>query len=256
MIAPDDQFNDRRDAGRQLARLLRAELGSRQVLILALPRGGVPVAYEIARALRAPLDVMVVRKLGAADQPEFALGALAPDGVKVINEHLPRWFLQSSVLEEEVQREHAELHRRELLYRHGREALDLHGQTVVLVDDGAATGASMRAAVGAAHRFGAAAIIVALPVAPADVREHLCTVADQLICLREPRDFEAVSAWYRSFEQVTDAEVCNLLRAANRWDEPDRSEDEGQPHHALRHRKVRRRPLRARGRRGHGASEI
>lgn len=208
------QFRDRQDAGRQLARRLQSELGGNHELILALPRGGVPVGCEVARALHAPLDVMVVRKLGAPQQPEFALGALAPGGVQVLNERVPRWALQSELLEEEVQREQLELNRREALYRQGRAPLDLRGHRVVLVDDGAATGSSMLAAVRAARQLGAAEITVALPVAPADVCDTLAAAADHLVCVYQPDSFGAVGEWYLDFAQVSDAEVHDLLAAA------------------------------------------
>ena len=205
-------FKDRRDAGRALAGVLtaasRIEPGA---LVLALPRGGVPVAWEVARALAAPLDVLVVRKLGHPGQEEYAMGAIASGGVCVKAEPDQPWPVSPKALEAVVAREAAELARRERHYRGDRAALVLTGRTVVLVDDGLATGATMRAAVSAARAGGAQRIVVAVPVASKEAVHGLAALADEVVSVLTPEPFRAVGLWYEDFGQTGDDEVCRLL---------------------------------------------
>lgn len=208
------QFADRAAAGRALADLLRQYQRQPDVLVLGLPRGGVPVAFEIAQSLHAPLDVMIVRKLGAPGQPELALGAVASGGVTVINESLLAWFEDPQAIERIEAAERIELERRERAYRGGRPPLTARGRTVILVDDGAATGATMRAAVRATRKLAAKKIVVALPVASTDAYQMLCREADEVICISTPATFYAVGQWYEEFTQTTDEEVTDLLARA------------------------------------------
>jgi putative phosphoribosyl transferase len=209
-------FYDRAAAGRSLGTLLAGYRGREDVLVLGLPRGGVPVAAEVARTLRAPLDVMIVRKLGAPGQPELAVGALASGGVIVINENLVSSSQDSSTLAVAavIARERAELKRREALYRNDRLPLEVSGRTIILVDDGAATGASMGAAIRATRKLGAKRIVVALPVASADALFMLRTEADQIACILTPAVFRSVGEWYQHFDQTSDTEVSTLLARA------------------------------------------
>jgi predicted phosphoribosyltransferase len=209
------EFMDRHDAGRQLGVAVRAHGPWADPLVLGLPRGGVPVAAGVARALDAPLDVLVVRKLGSPAWPELALGAVAPGGVRWLNHDLlARLGVSDAVLDRVEAQEWAELRRRETAYRGGRAPLDLSGRAALLVDDGLATGATMSAAVHAARQMGAARTVVAVPVAPPEVCEALRAVADTVVCLQTPAHFQAVSQFYRSFPQTTDAEVVSALREA------------------------------------------
>lgn len=204
-------FADRVDAGRRLGERARATLrSSPPPLVLGLPRGGVPVAAEVARALGAPLDVLVVRKLGDPGNPEFALGAVGPRGTLVMHPH--GRTVDAAVVDGIRAREQAELERREHAYRGDREPLDLAGTRVVLVDDGIATGATMLVAIQAARALGAAEVVAAAPVAAADARDAVAAVADTLIVLEVPEAFWAVGAWYADFRQTDDAEVVRLLR--------------------------------------------
>ena len=209
-------FYDRAAAGRSLGALLAAYRGRDDVLVLGLPRGGVPVAAEVADTLQAPLDVMIVRKLGAPGQPELALGALATGGVIVINENLMSSFEDSPAVAVAgvIARERAELKRREALYRNDRLPLEVRGRTIILVDDGAATGASMDAAVRATRKLGAKRIVVALPVASADALFMLRAEADEVACILTPAIFQSVGEWYERFEQTSDTEVSTLLARA------------------------------------------
>lgn len=216
-------FHDREDAGRRLAQALAGYAGRRDLLVLALPRGGVPVGYQVARALGAPLDVLVVRKLGVPGHRELAMGAIA-GGVQVLEPRvvdalgIPGW-----VVEREAARERAEMARREEAYRAGAPAHDVHGKTVIVVDDGIATGASVRAAVTALRSLRPARIVVATPVAPAEAVESLLRIADDVVCVATPAHFGAVGAFYAEFPQTGDDEVRALLRAA-REPEPGRAE--------------------------------
>lgn len=207
-------FVDRLDAGRQLA----AELGhlrGQNVVVLGLPRGGLPVAAEVARALWAPLDVAVVRKLGVPFQPELAMGAIGEDDVRVINEQvLSGARITRGQLAAVEERERTELDRRAREYRSGRERTPLHGRTAVIVDDGIATAATARAACRSARQQGAAHVVLAVPVAPRDWTARVGTDADELICPRTPADFAAVGQFYRDFAQTTDAEVIACLEEA------------------------------------------
>ena len=208
-------FLNRSDAGRQLASRLRRYAGRDDVVVLALPRGGVPVGFEVARALDAPLDVFLVRKLGLPGHEELAMGAIASGGVRVLNEDVIR---ACEVGEEEVDavaaKEQLELLRREREYREGRPFPDVRGRIVILVDDGLATGSSMRAAVAALRRLEPDRVVVAVPVGASDTCASLREVAEEVVCACEPEPFYAVGAWYRDFRQTTDEEVRTLLRQA------------------------------------------
>jgi putative phosphoribosyl transferase len=205
-------FADRREAGRALADRL-ADLANRNdIVVLALPRGGVPVAFEVARALHAPLDVFLVRKLGVPGHEELAMGAIASGGIRVLNEDVVRWYgIPAPIIDDVAQREQAELERRELAYREGREPIDVSGRTVLIVDDGLATGSSMRAAVRAVRTRQPARVVVAVPVGAPDTCRELSETADEVVCARTPEPFSAVGLWYHDFSQTTDEEVRELL---------------------------------------------
>lgn len=207
-------YADRRDAGCRLAEIVPEALREPVDIVLALPRGGVPVAFEIARALRVPLDVVVVRKLGFPSQPELAMGAIASGGVRVLNEDPGSRDVDPEALERVVRRELAELERREALYRDGREPAPVAGRHVLVADDGLATGASMRAAIAALRQRGVRRLTVAVPVGAPETCAEIEREADQLICPVMPREFLAVGYWYRDFSPTTDAEVRSLLAAA------------------------------------------
>jgi len=212
MSAP---YQDRFDAGRQLATRLSAYANRDDVVVLALPRGGLPVAYEVARALNAPLDVFLVRKLGLPGYEELAMGAIASGGGRVNNEDVLRQFrVPEDVIDGVAARELLELERREEVYRAGREGVELTDKTVILIDDGLATGSTMRAAVQALGRAGPSRIVVAVPVGAPDTCEHLRREADQVICAETPESFSAVGRWYVDFSQTTDEEVCEILNRA------------------------------------------
>jgi predicted phosphoribosyltransferase len=210
-------FADRTEAGLTLAHRLDAFAGRRDVVVLGLARGGVPVAFEVARALGVPLDVFLVRKLGAPGHEELAMGAIASGGVVVTNDDVVRALkIPHDEVMAEVENERKELSRRETLYRGERPALDVTGKTVILIDDGLATGSSMRAAVTALRQKKPVQIIVAVPVGASSTCEEFRTIADQCVCIIAPDDFRAVGLWYDDFAQTSDAEVCNLLdRAAS-----------------------------------------
>jgi len=209
MSAP---FADRREAGRALATRLSEYAGRSDVIVLALPRGGVPVAFEVAQALGAPLDVFVVRKLGLPGQEEFAMGALARGGVRILDEETIRLAgVSAEELRWVTEFEQAELERRERRYRGDRPFPDLAGRTVILVDDGLATGATMRAAVTALRQEGPARVVVAVPVAAPDTCDAFREIADDVVCAMTPERFRAVGLWYSDFSQTTDEEVHELL---------------------------------------------
>jgi predicted phosphoribosyltransferase len=211
----DRVFRDRRDAGRTVAGLLQHHRNRPDVVVLGVPRGGVPVAYEVASALDAPLDVFVVRKLGVPWRPELAMGAIASGGVVVINHDVVRGLhIEPAVVARAAEREGRELLRRERAYRDGRQMPDLAGKTAILVDDGLATGSSMRAAIAALREHRPARIVVAVPAAPASTCQDLQTVVDEVVCATTPSPFVAVGASYRDFRQTTDEEVGDLLRTA------------------------------------------
>jgi predicted phosphoribosyltransferase len=206
------RFRDRRDAGRFLATKLTAHANRPDVLVLALPRGGVPVAAEVARALGAPLDVFLVRKLGVPGHEELAMGAIATGGVRVLNEEVVRALrIPTHVIDTVTAGEQAELSRRERLYRGARPPIDVRDRTVILVDDGLATGATMHAAVRALRQQRPARIVVAVPIAPPETCEELSKEVDEVICAVTPEPFYAVGLWYEDFSQTTDNEVRDLL---------------------------------------------
>lgn len=208
-------FADRAEAGRVLAGQLSRYQGRTDVTVLALPRGGVPVAYEVARALGADLDVLVVRKLGVPFQPELAMGALASGGARIVSQDVLRAArVTPRQLETVVARETLELARRERLYRAGRGPLEVDGRIVVLVDDGIATGASMLAALSAVRTLGPAKLVAAVPVAPPDAAGQLADIADEFVCVLVSDDFQSVGQFYRHFDQTTDEEVHLLLAQA------------------------------------------
>jgi len=208
-------FRDRFDAGRHLAARLRHYAGQPDVVVLALPRGGVPVGYEVARALGAPLDVFVVRKLGVPGQEELAMGAIASGGVRILNDEVLRALpISEGEIDAVAAREGQELRRREEEYRDGRQPVDVSGKIVILVDDGLATGSTMRAAVKALRRLGPARIVVAAPLGAHSTCVQLGREADEAICAREPEPFYAVGMWYDDFSQTTDEEVRELLSQA------------------------------------------
>jgi putative phosphoribosyl transferase len=211
-------FRNRSDAGRHLATRLAAYTGRPDVLVLGLPRGGVPVAEEVARRLGAPLDVYLVRKIGVPGHEEVALGAIASGGTRVLNDAIVRDLaIPGTLIDALAQREQAELERRERLYRGDRPFPDLTGRVVILIDDGLATGATMRAAVEALRARQPARLVVAVPVGAPDTCAALESLADDVICAVTPEPFHAVGAWYDDFEQTTDDEVRMLLdRAAAR----------------------------------------
>lgn len=209
-----EPFEDRHAAGVELARALAKYGNTAGLLVLGLPRGGVPVAAAVADALGADLDVLVVRKLGVPWQPELAMGAVASGGATVFSDEVMESIgISESQVGEVMQRERRELERRERLYRAGRPFPGVAGRTVILVDDGIATGATMKAAVRALRQLEAGRVVVAVPVAPAQVRAEFEAVADEFVCVRAPKHFFAVGAWYRHFGQTSDEEVQRLIMA-------------------------------------------
>ena len=205
-------YRDRIEAGRLLATKLTAYAHRPDVLVLALPRGGVPVAYEVAKALQAPLDVFVVRKLGVPGREELAMGAIATGGIRVINEEVVRMLrIPDSVIDAVAAQEQRELERRERLYRDDRPPPDVSVRTVILVDDGLATGSTMRAAIEALRRQHPARIVVAVPVAAPSTCDEFRAEVDDIICARTPEPFYGVGYWYEDFSQTTDNEVHDLL---------------------------------------------
>jgi predicted phosphoribosyltransferase len=210
-------FRNRCHAGSVLSQKLKGYDNRNDVLVLGLPRGGVPVAHEVAMALRAPLDVFIVRKLGVPGHEEYAMGAIASGGVQVLNEALVKeLMLGTTEIDAVVQREQLELARRERLYRGERPLPDLRGRTALVVDDGMATGATMRAAVKALRALKAGRIVVAVPVGAADTCAALRKEADKVVCAATPEPFRAVGAWYEDFSQTCDDEVRELLAASRR----------------------------------------
>ena len=209
-------FKDRTDAGAFLAKKLIEYQNRNDVVVLALPRGGVPVAYQVATALKAPLDVFVVRKLGVPYFEEYAMGAIASGGIRVLNEEvISSLNISVGLINEITAEELAELERRERLYRGTRPPLDISGQTVIIVDDGLATGSTMRAAVKALRKKGPEKIVVAVPVGARETCDSFEKEVDTVaVCAITPEPFKAVGLWYRDFSQTTDAEVQQLLRKA------------------------------------------
>ena len=210
-------FRDRFDAGRKLAERLTRFVQDPESLVLALPRGGVPVGFEVARALHAELDIFLVRKLGLPGHEELAIGAIASGGVRVLNEDLVKELqLSRNLIEQITAREERELKRREGLYRRGRPPLPVRDRTVILVDDGLATGATMKAASRALRLQGPGRIIIAVPVAAKETCEEFRTDVDEVVCAYTPAPFIAVGIWYEDFSQTTDEEVQRLLELAER----------------------------------------
>jgi putative phosphoribosyl transferase len=206
-------FTDRRHAGRVLASRLAKYAGRDDVIVLALPRGGVPVAYEVASALGAPMDVFLVRKLGTPGHRELAMGAIASGGVRVLNEDVVRWYgISQPAIEHVAQEEQEELERRERAYRDDRPPPDLANKTVILIDDGLATGSTMRAGAQAVRAHRPARVVIAVPVGAGQTCADLSAVADEVICARMPEPFSAVGQWYVNFDQTDDDEVRELLQ--------------------------------------------
>ena len=209
-------FHDRSDAGKVLAQRLRMYANRSDVIVLGLPRGGVPVAFEVARELNAPLDVFLVRKLGVPGYPELAMGALASGGVRVLNDAVVSQLnLPNRVIDAVAREQEAELRRREVAYRGHRALPEIQGKTVIVVDDGVATGSTMKAAVRAIRHQGAAEIIVAAPTVARSSCDELEREADEVVSVIVPEDFVAVGYWYEDFAQTTDAEVTALLDEAH-----------------------------------------
>jgi predicted phosphoribosyltransferase len=208
----NEPFANRRAAGAELASSLRQYAGRHDVVVLALPRGGVPVAFEVAEALNAPLDIFLVRKLGLPGHPELAMGAIASGGVRILNDEVVQWYgIPARAIDAVAREEQVELDRREREYRQGQPLIGLDGRTVILVDDGLATGSTMKAAVQAVRQHRPARVVVAVPVGAPATCEQIGNVADETVCARMPEPFSAVGQWYRDFSQTTDEEVRELL---------------------------------------------
>jgi len=216
-LQPDERFADRSEAGRALGAILAATYAEREdVVVLALPRGGVPVAFEVARALHAPLDVFVVRKLGVPGHEELAMGAIASGGVRVLNgEVVQTLLIPPDAIDRVAAGELNEVRRREREYRGSRPPAEVRGKVVILVDDGLATGSTMRAAAAALRAQGPAKIVVAVPVAAAETCDAFRAEVDEIVCVRTPEPFHAVGLWYEDFSQTSDEEVRDLLRRAS-----------------------------------------
>lgn len=215
MMADIRHFKDRTEAGRLLARRLAAYAGRPDAIVLALPRGGVPVGFAVARQLGIALDILIVRKLGMPHHEEFAMGAVGSGGVRVLQPGVPGLMgVTAQDVDAVTARELAELQRRERAYRGGRPPLDLAGRSAILVDDGVATGSTMLAAIEVARRLGPRELVLAIPVAPPDTAAALAPRVDELVCLSTPLNFRAVGQWYDAFGQTSDEEVQDLLAAA------------------------------------------
>lgn len=211
------QFRDRRDAGRKLAQELLHYANRPDVIVLALPRGGVPVGYEVALALNAPLDIFIVRKLGLPGQEELAIGAIASGGIRVLNEDIIRALnIPQGMIDHIAQRELQELQRREHSYRGDRPAPEVRDRTVILIDDGLATGASMRAAVAGLRTQNPRRIVVAVPTAAPETCEAFQTIVDEIVCAITPEPFLGVGRWYEDFSQTTDEGVRLFLKDIDR----------------------------------------
>jgi len=209
-------FNDRTDAGQQLAKTLDQYADTENIVVLALPRGGLPVAYEVAKTLQAPLDVMVVRKLGVPGHKELAMGAIASGGIQVINEDIvTQLHISQQAIDEVNEQESLELERREYLYRGDKASCEIRNKTIILVDDGIATGATMHAAIAAIKQQQPAQLVVAVPTSALDTYNTISEEVDKVVCLSTPEPYIAVGCWYRNFSQTSDEEVSLLLRKAS-----------------------------------------
>ncbi len=227
------RFRNRAQAGKLLAKALGAYARQPDAIVLALPRGGVPVAYAVATALGLALDILLVRKLGLPQQPEYAIGAIGSGGVQVLQPGVPGLMgVTQEQLDAMYARELLEIERRERLYRGGRAPPELAGRTVLIVDDGIATGSTMLAALEVARRCGAGRVVAATPVAPPDACQALASAADELVCLLSPPRFHAVSQWYDSFDQTSEEEVQDLLAMA--WRNQEDRRPHGEPQHPKR----------------------
>ncbi|MGK7905724.1 MAG: phosphoribosyltransferase [Synechococcus sp.] len=214
MLVP---FSNRVEAGKHLAAYLSNYAGRKDVLVLGLPRGGVPVAFEVARSLNAPLDVCIVRKLGVPRYEELAMGAIGLGSVRVLNkEVIEAWNISEAEIDKVIAREQEELDRRDLLYRGGRPFPDITGKVIILVDDGIATGATLRAAISSLRQQQPKGIVVATPVAPQSICKSLQAEVDDVVCLATPEPFFAIGQWYMDFGQTSDAEVQELLERSTR----------------------------------------
>ncbi|AIO65771.1 phosphoribosyltransferase [Burkholderia oklahomensis] len=217
----NDYFRDRVDAGRQLAAHLADYANRSDVIVLALPRGGVPVAYEVAKALRVKLDVLIVRKLGAPGNPELAMGAIAAGGVVLLEQSVLRTMRVSErELADTIERERDELARREAAYRGDRAPPDVEGRTVIVVDDGIATGSTMLAAIEAVRERKPAKLVAAVPVASPSSAEKVKAAADAIVCVMRPDWLMGIGQFYRDFDQTSDDEVRTLLGRAREWERP------------------------------------
>jgi predicted phosphoribosyltransferase len=214
----ESMYRDRGEAGQTLAALLSEYADRSDVIVLGLPRGGVPVAYEVARALRVPLDIFLVRKLGVPGHDELAMGAIATGGVRVLNIAVVESLqIPESAIAAVTAREEQELARRERLYRGNRPPPDVRGQVAILVDDGMATGSTQRAAAAALRPLDPARIVVAVPVAAPSTCHEMRALVDEVVCARTPDPFYAIGIWYRDFSQTSDDEICSLLAMADAW---------------------------------------
>ena len=226
-----ETFQDRIEAGRLLAREFMRYADQPDLIVLGLPRGGVPVAFEVARALRAPLDVFVVRKLGTPGQPELAMGAIASGGVRVINDEVVREMgIPADVIDAVAEEEGRELKRRELAYRGSHSGPEVRGRTVLLIDDGVATGSTLRAAIRALKSQHPARLVVGVPAAAGSTCRELRPEVDEFVALMTPEPFHAVGEWYQNFGQTSDSEVTELLDRARRnlaSEEPAGARDAG-----------------------------
>jgi putative phosphoribosyl transferase len=215
-------YRDRAEAGKKLAKHLKDYAHREDVLVLALPRGGVPVAFEVANALHAPLDIFLVRKLGVPGQEELAMGAIATGGVRVLNEDVVGYLdIPGEVIDEVAANEERELERRQRLYRGNRPPPDVRARTVILVDDGLATGSTMRAAATALRKQQPARVVVAVPVSAAETCDEFRMEVDEIICAAMPEPFQGVGLWYEDFSQTTDQEVRDLLEKSARKQKAD-----------------------------------
>ena len=210
-------FSDRKEAGKELAAAIKPKYVSRNGMVLAIPRGGIVVGYEIAQALDLPLDVIIPRKLGAPNNPEFAIGAVAEDGTEVLDEKIINYLgVSQQYIREESENQRQEIVRRLKVYRQGMNQLDLNGQDVIVVDDGIATGATMKAALASVRNRGAKSVTVAVPVGPPSTIKELQNYADTVICLYMPEFFQAIGQFYSNFSQTSDEEVIDLLKKSKK----------------------------------------